>query len=145
MKCKTTGKSLDRRSLFALIAALLLFIGGASPPSAALVPAQAVRLVIDYGDGVTKIFNGLAWSKGNTVLDVLNRAQAHSHGITFSYTGSGTSAFLTKIDDVQNEGGGSGAKNWQYWVNTTYADKSFAIFEVQPLDTVFWRFAGGGT
>ena len=43
-----------------------------------------------------------------------------------------------------NQGGGSGAKNWQYWVNTTYADRSFAVFEVQALDTVFWRFAGGG-
>ena len=59
-------------------------------------------------------------------------------------TGSGASAFLTKIDDLQNQGGGSGAKNWQYWVNTTYADRSFAVFEVQALDTVFWRFAGGG-
>jgi hypothetical protein len=106
--------------------------------------SQLLRLVVDYGDGVTKIFDGLAWSKGNTVLDVLNRAQAHPHGITFVYTGDGMSAFLTKIDGLQNQGGGSGAKNWQYWVNTTDADRSFAVFEVQALDTVFWRFAGGG-
>ena len=74
----------------------------------------------------------------------MNRAQAHPRGITFAYTGNGMSALLTKIDDVQNQGGGTGAKNWQYWVNTTYADRSFALFEVQDLDTVFWRFAGGG-
>jgi hypothetical protein len=145
MKSAASWKSVDRRTLFALLAAMLLFAGGSVVRTAAQGSVQTVRLVIDYGDGVTKIFDGLAWSKGNTVLDVLNNAQAHAHGILFTYTGSGASALLTKIDDVQNQGGGSGAKNWQYWVNTTYAPKSFAVYEVQAVDTVFWRFAGGGT
>lgn len=145
MKPEASWKAIGRRTCLALLTAMLLFAGGSVMPTAAQGPAPAVRLIIDYGDGVTKIFDGLTWSKGNTVLDVLNRAQAHSHGITFAYTGSGASAFLAKIDDVQNQGGGSGAKNWQYWVNTTYADRSFAVFEVQALDTVFWRFAAGGT
>ena len=101
---------------------------------------QSVRLVVDYGDGVAKIFD-LPWSKGNTVLDVLNVAKAKPHGISFSYTGQGASAFLTDIDGVTNQGGGSSAKNWQYWVNTTYADRSFAVFDVQVMDTIFWRFA----
>jgi hypothetical protein len=112
------------------------------PPEArAQAAAQSVRLVIDYGDGVVKIFDRLSWSKGNTVLDVLNGAKASAHGIAFNYTGSGTSAFLTEIDGMTNQGGGSAAKNWQYWVNTTYPDRSFAVFEVQAADTVFWRFA----
>ncbi|TMJ30022.1 MAG: DUF4430 domain-containing protein [Alphaproteobacteria bacterium] len=144
MKTGASCKAVDRRIFLGLLAAMLVFTGGFVVRTAAQGPAQTVRLIVDYGDGMTKIFDGLAWSKGNTVLDVLNRAQAHPHGITFAYTGSGASAFLTKIDDLQNQGGGSGAKNWQYWVNTTYADRSFAVFEVQALDTVFWRFAGGG-
>ena len=144
MKTGASWKAVDRRIFLGLLAAMLLFTAVSVVRTAAQGPAQAVRLVVDYGDGVTKIFDGLAWSRGNTVLDVLNRAQAHSHGITFVYTGDGRSAFLTKIDDLQNQGGGSGAKNWQYWVNTTDADRSFAVFEVQALDTVFWRFAGGG-
>jgi hypothetical protein len=37
----------------------------------------------------------------------MNAAKGHPHGITFSYTGSGGSSFLTKIDDVANEGGGA--------------------------------------
>jgi hypothetical protein len=101
---------------------------------------QSVRLVVDYGDGVAKIFDPLPWSKGNTVLDVLNAAKASPHGISFNYTGQGASAFLTDIDGVTNQGGGASAKNWQYWVNTTYADRSFAVFEVQVTDTIFWRF-----
>ena len=144
MRSQASRKTVDRRVFLGLLAAMLLLTAASVVRTAAQGPAPAVRLVVDYGDGVTKIFDGLAWSKGNTVLDVLNRAQAHSHGITFVYTGDGMSAFLTKIDDLQNQGGGSGAKNWQYWVNTTDADRSFAVFEVQALDTVFWRFAGGG-
>lgn len=121
----------------------ILFLAGfaASDQVYAQSTAQSVRLIVDYGDGVLKIFDHLPWSKGNTVLDVLNAAKANAHGITFSYTGTGASAFLTDIDGVQNQGGGSAAKNWQYWVNTTYADRSFGVFEVQAADTVFWRFA----
>ena len=71
----------------------------------------------------------------------MKAAQTRPHGISFGYVGSGASALLTKIDDVQNQGGGTGKKNWQLWVNTAYADRGFGVFEVQALDVVFWRFA----
>jgi hypothetical protein len=120
---------------------LFVFLAGVPLHREALAQSvQSVRLVVDYGDGVAKIFDPLPWSKGNTVLDVLNAAKASPHGISFNYTGQGTSAFLTDIDGVTNQGGGASAKNWQYWVNTTYADRSFAVFEVQATDTIFWRF-----
>jgi hypothetical protein len=125
---------LTRRAAAMLLAATFLF--------AAIDRGQAqsstVRLVIDYGDGVIKTITGLPWAKGSTVLDVMNAAKNRPHGISFTYTGSGASAFLTGIDEAANEGGGK--KNWQLWVNTRYADKSFGIYEVQPLDVVFWRF-----
>jgi Domain of unknown function (DUF4430) len=100
--------------------------------------SATVHLVVDYGDGVSKTITGLPWAKGSTVLDVMNAAKSRPHGISFSYTGSGASAFLTRIDDVANEGGSK--KNWQLWVNTSYAAKSFGVYELQPLDVVFWRF-----
>jgi hypothetical protein len=124
---------LTRRWVAILLATIFLF-GADHRPHA---QSATVRLVVDYGDGVIKTITGLPWAKGSTVLDVMNAAK--SHGISFSYTGSGASAFLTRIDDVANEGGGS-KKNWQLWVNTSYADKSFGVYEVQPLDVVFWRF-----
>jgi len=104
------------------------------------VKAQSptVRLVVDYGDGVTKTIAQLPWAKGSTVLDVMNAAKNRPHGISFEYTGSGAASFLTRIDDLANQDGGK--KNWQLWVNTSYADKSFAVYEVQQLDVVFWRF-----
>jgi len=134
-----------KRGLLAALFACLVGIAlQGSPLPARAQSAPSLRLVIDYGDGVLKIYERLPWSKGNTVLDVLNAARASPHGITFTYTGSGATAFLTQLDGVQNEGGGSAAKNWQFWVNTTYADKSFGVFEVQAADTVFWRFATFG-
>lgn len=126
------------RSLTALLAAILLWAAAIHDQAAA--QTATVRLVIDYGDGVIKTMTGLPWSKGNTVLDVMNAAKSHPHGINFSYAGSGGSAFLTKIDDVANEGGGAAKKNWQLWVNTMYADRSFGAYEVQAFDVVFWRF-----
>jgi Domain of unknown function (DUF4430) len=129
---------LTRRAAAILLAAILLAIAAASDQAHA--QTATVRLVVDYGDGVIKTITGLPWAKGSTVLDVMNAAKDRPHGITFSYTGSGASAFLTRIDDVANEGGGGAKKNWQLWVNTSYAERSFGVYEVQPLDVVFWRF-----
>src|SRR5262245_42623415 len=128
---------LTRRAAAILLAAILLAITAVSDRAHA--QTATVRLVVDYGDGVIKTITGLPWAKGSTVLDVMNAAKDRPNGITFSYTGSGASAFLTRIDGVANEGGGA-KKNWQLWINTSYAERSFGVYEVQPLDVVFWRF-----
>ena len=124
-----------RRVIGILLAAAVLMAAAGDPVKA---QSPTVRLVVDYGDGVTKTIAQLPWAKGSTVLDVMNAAKNRPHGISFEYTGSGAASFLTRIDDLANQGGGK--KNWQLWVNTSYADKSFAVYEVQPLDVVFWRF-----
>ena len=125
---------LTRRLVAILLATILLFAAS----DRAQAQDATVRLVVDYGNGVIKTIIGLPWTKGSTVLEVRNAARRRQHVINFSDTGSGASAFLTRIDDVANEGGSK--KNWQLWVNTSYADNSFAVHEVQPLDVVFWRF-----
>jgi Domain of unknown function (DUF4430) len=124
------------RRVAGILLGMILLAAAAGDRAQAQDPT--VRLVVDYGNGVIKTVIGLPWTKGSTVLDVMNAAKSRPHGISFSYTGSGASAFLTRIDDVANEGGSK--KNWQLWVNTSYADKSFGVYEVQPLDVVFWRF-----
>jgi hypothetical protein len=124
-----------RRAVVALLTMLVLGAGAAS-----FAQTATVRLVIDYGDGVIKTITDLPWSKGQTVLDVMNVAKTHPHGITFNASGSGASAFLTQIDDVANQGGGAGKKNWQFWVNAAYADRGLGAYEVQASDVVLWRF-----
>ncbi len=125
----------------ALLAVIILVAASwAVGPATGQSADQTVRLVVDYGDGASKTINNLAWAKGDTVLEVMKAATARPHGISFSFTGTGATAILTRIDDVQNEGTGLGKKNWQYWVNETYGDRSFAAFEVQAHDVIVWRF-----
>ncbi len=134
-------QNIKRRTLLFAVTMLALAAVSTSRSAIAQSPAQTVRLVVDYGDGTTKTINDLAWSKGNTVLDAMKAATARPHGISFSYTGAGDTAMVTKIDDVQNQGGGAGKKNWQYGVNGTPGNRSFAAFELQAQDVVVWRFA----
>ena len=139
MSSRLGSRSISRR--FVLLAAALLVVAAAWATRPVAAGADdTVRLIVDYGDGASKTVANLHWAKGNTILDAMKAATTRPHGISFSYTGSGDSAVLTKIDDVQNEGGGAGRKNWQYWGNGTYGDRSFAVFELQAQDTIVWRF-----
>jgi hypothetical protein len=126
-----------------LAAALVI----ASAGIARLAIAQTVptvHLVVDYGDGSMKAINDIPWTQGLTVLGMMNLAKAHPRGITFEVRGSGSSAFMTKIDDLASQGGGAGKKNWQFWVNAAYGNRSFGVYEVQPQDTVMWRYTEQG-
>lgn len=133
------GSSLNARSLFALV----LFSVGFSQILQAPAMVQAddskckVKLVIDYGDGVQKHFLALPCEGDCTVLDVMQAAKKHPRGISFVFKGKNSTALLTKIDDVQNEGAG---RNWLYSVNGKLADRSFGIFEVSDKDTILWEF-----
>lgn len=101
-------------------------------------PPARVQLIIDYGDGVEKHFTALPWHTGMTVLDALEAAQQHPRGIRFAYRGKAATAFLTRIDDVENEGRG---RNWLYEVNQVAATTSFATCALAAGDTVLWKFS----
>ncbi|HEV3417811.1 MAG TPA: DUF4430 domain-containing protein [Pirellulales bacterium] len=109
----------------------------------AAIPAAAgkvVDLVIDYGDGAQKRFTAIAWREGMTVFDALEAAKAHPHGIAFSIRGAGEQALLTKIDDLENQKGAAGAKDWIFYVNDHLADKSLGATIVKSGDTILWKF-----
>lgn len=120
---------------------LLLLLGVASWAQAPRAGTKSVRLVIDYSDGVQKQFV-LPWKQDMTVFDAMNLAQANPHGIKFTYEGpTPDKYFLTQIDDVKNEGSGSGKRNWLYSVNAVTADKSFGIYKLKAADRVSWKFS----
>jgi hypothetical protein len=76
------------------------------------------------------------------VFDAMNLAQANPHGIRFTYEGATPDKyFLTQIDDVKNEGSGSGKRNWLYSVNTIPAKESFGIYKLKATDKVSWEFS----
>jgi hypothetical protein len=96
-----------------------------------------VRLIVDYGDGVEKHFTRIPWREEMTVLDALKKAQDHPRGIRVRWRGQGKTAFVTRIDDLENEGQGS---NWIFRVNGKLARQSCGSRTVKPGDTILWRF-----
>lgn len=119
------------------LVALVVAAAGHAGTAVAAPPANTVRLVVDYGDGVEVHFTALPWQKGMTVLDALTAAQKHRHGITFVQRGRGTNAMITQIGDVKNEGQG---KNWLFSVNDKPADVGAGSFEPAAGDTILWKF-----
>src|SRR5260221_10161365 len=115
------GGRLPRRSAAILLGTMLLV-----PALADRAQAQSaiVRLVIDYGDGVTKTITALAWVKGSTVLDVMNAAKSRPHGISFSYSGSGRASVLPPNHDAGHRG--AGKKNAPHGIHTNLAHKNIA-------------------
>lgn len=133
-------------ALWPLVTALLL--GGLSHPDsmvAAEPPASptkttavtTVELVIDYGDGVQKRFTRIAHVPQMTVLDLLQAAAKHPRGIKFEHRGKGETGFLTRIDELTNEGRG---RNWVYRVNDKLGERSFAAETLKAGDVVSWTF-----
>jgi hypothetical protein len=136
----SSGTFAERFSMTRRLFILACFAFAAALPHSFLIaqePAAAVRLAIDYGDGVEKHFTSLAWREGMTVLDAMKAAQEHPRGIEFQFRGSGATAFLTQIDDVKNEGAG---RNWIYRVNGDLAERGFAVQKLAAGDTVLWKF-----
>jgi hypothetical protein len=97
--------------------------------------AETVRLTINVGDDREPTSVESRWHEGMTVADLLNSEPRTS----VTGTGSGASAFLTSLNGVKNEG--AGGRNWTYRVNDKHADRSFAVYELQPGDHVLWTFA----
>ena len=101
---------------------------------------RTVELAIDYGDGVQKRFDDIPWRESMTVLDVLQAARLHPHGISFTLRGSGETLMVTRLDDLANQGGAASDRNWIFRVNGRLGDESCALVRVQPGDTVLWKF-----
>lgn len=119
-----------------LLAALTLALPASVPGQENTSPA--VRLTVDYGDGVQKTFTALAWKSGQTVFDALQAAAQHPHGIRFDHRGTGESTFISAIDDCANEG--QGGRNWRYSVNDRPAQMSCGVTEIKAGDSILWHF-----
>ena len=96
--------------------------------------AEKVSLTVDFGDGRRKEYEGGPWREGKTIRDLLNDIAR----LSVTQQGAGASAFLTKLDDVANEG--AGGRNWMYSVNGQRGDRSFAVYVLRPGDQVLWTF-----
>lgn len=126
------------RVLVGVIALVAMELPGGRMDVGAAEPKTAtVRLVIDYGDGVETHFSALPWRDGMTVIDALAAAKGHRRGITYVQRGSGSTAMITKIAELQNEGSG---KNWLFYVDGKIGEESAGITKLKAGDTALWRF-----
>jgi hypothetical protein len=103
-------------------------------PIAASDPGPKVALTVDFGGGRRLAFAAIAWRDGMTVADLTTAWP----NIAIKQKGAGESAFVTSIDDVENQG--ADGKNWTYSVNDQMADRSFAVYKLKPGDRVLWTF-----
>lgn len=121
------------------VTAVFVLLAALSQQVAAQEAVPAVRLTIEYGDGVQKTFVALPWKDKMTVFDSLKAAEQHPRGIRLSHTGQGETTFITAIDGQENEG--AGQRNWRYTVNDQPARYSAGAMELKNGDSVVWRFA----
>jgi hypothetical protein len=110
---------------------------GASGGDPAGDAAEVVSLTIDFGDGIRERYAPAAWREGMTVRDLM--VETRQGKLKLEVQGSGQAAFLKAINGVANEG--ADGRNWTYAVNGKPADRSFAVYELQPGDEVLWTFA----
>lgn len=121
------------------LAALLPALAEDTPQGKSTV--QTVRLRIDYGNGVEKHYT-FPWKPGLTAFDALKAAEAARPAITLKFDKSGghDTIIIKEIDGFTNEGSGGTRKNWQFWINSGFADRSCGVLELKPSDVATWRF-----
>lgn len=117
-----------------------------APPAACFAPR--VRVVIDYPDGTQVHYTRVdmldvkpedgTW----TALEVMQTAakQEGTRALKFASRGSETTAFVTAIGGVANEGGGEGKNSWQFWINDEYAKQGIGSARLKPGDRLTWAF-----
>jgi hypothetical protein len=108
----------------------------AATPQPAESTGRTVALIIRFDAGRERKFDAIAWHPGMTVDELLTAASRLPSGITYTVSGDHEMTLLGSIDGVVNEWGGG--KNWTYQVNEVPADRSFAVYEIQPGDRVLW-------
>lgn len=112
------------------------------PPAATAPPLDSVvRVVIDYRDGVEKVFVAIPYRPDMTVLDALTDAGRHPRGVKIEVTGKGEVAFVRKIDDLANQGGGKSARNWMFSVDGKPGTRGCGVTKLKQSDVVLWKFA----
>lgn len=107
--------------------------------------ANTANLFVDWGgefhDTAWQACDSLPITPGqSTVFDLLQEAGSSCNpSITFTYQGSGQSAYLTGIDGVINNQGGNGYY-WVYFVNGKEPDIGFGAYALQAGDSVAWDY-----
>ena len=96
-----------------------------------------VSLMLDYGDGEVKTYDGVPVSANENLFQVMERS-AKENDLAFEnkeYEGLGV--LITKIGEREN---GADNRYWQYWVNHKKPEVGASAYVLQSGDFVEWKF-----
>jgi Domain of unknown function (DUF4430) len=112
--------------------------GDEESPPAAVPSDKTVSLTIRFDNGKEQKYDAVPWRPGMTVDDLLTAVSRQPGGITYVVYGDHEMTLLSRINDSRSEG--AGGRNWTYSVNDVRADRSLAVYELQPGDRVLWEY-----
>ncbi|MEM7052865.1 MAG: DUF4430 domain-containing protein [Acidobacteriota bacterium] len=132
-----------------ILAAVSLLIGTAcatTNPSASTESSDGTAdLFVDWTDEFhdpgDQACDDIPISDGTTtVLDLMDEAETDCNpAITYTYSGSGDSAFLESIDGVENDQDSNGYY-WVYEVNGVSPSVGFGAYVLSDGDSVAWDY-----
>ncbi|HEU0085361.1 MAG TPA: DUF4430 domain-containing protein [Candidatus Paceibacterota bacterium] len=100
--------------------------------------AGTASIMIDYGNGLIKVYNSLSVNSETNVFNLLEES-----GVDFLHAdyGAGLGAFINTIEGVGPDP--EGKKWWQYWVNNQYATAGVSLQKVNAGDIIQFKFIEG--
>lgn len=108
-----------------------------SQPSAQVVPAKSISLLINNGEYV-KSYTGLPLPQPPTLLKLLENSSTREGYTVEVDKASSLGAFVKQIGDKAN---GQGQMYWQYYVNGSQPQVAANRFILQGGETVLWTFS----
>lgn len=132
-----------------IVVALASFLLGWSfgprltPAPAAPAPAterqeRAVSVMLDFGDGTVRTYEGVAIAEGETLFDVMRRLSERGDGFVFRYQPPGAYGIL--IDQIGDKVGGTDGKYWLWYENNRMGQVASDAYVLAPGDVIEWKF-----
>ena len=125
-----------------LVVPLAALRAAGAPQEPAAAGTLSIAVVIDYNDGCQRVYPRIPWAAGMTAWDALAAIQRLPHGVAVEKSGSTSrDAFIRRIDDLANEGGGKGKRNWLYWIDGVMAKQGVGTQPINAGQTLLFKFA----
>jgi hypothetical protein len=106
-------------------------------PQVISVQPRTISLMVDYGDGMVRVYPDIVVGASETMLQMLEK-QAQTGRLTFKtkeFAGLGT-----MIEAIGTKTNGQDNKYWQYWVNNVSITYAASNYLLKPGDVIEWKF-----
>ncbi len=133
---------------FIVVALAAFLLGWSFGPSLAPAPAapapamdqkeRTVSVMLDFGDGTVRTYEGVAFAEGETLFDVMLRLSERGDGFVFRHQPPGQYGIL--IDQIGNMASGADGKYWLWYENNRMGQVASDAYVLRPGDVIEWKF-----